>query len=185
MAITIAVIVLVAVLLYVFSLMTKARNATRPEDEGKPPQAKEPRKSRRQQRIDRLIEANPMPEPRSMFDIMMEEASELGIAEIPGGDGLEMPIKLKVFHRDEAVREGCSGEVRYVVADGTDPKHATVDEVRLVCDETPQPSQPAAVSRIEPLYRKLATGRAKIELALAALGQIDEVDVTSLGQAPA
>ena len=128
MAIALAVIIAVGVLLYVFTRLTRARSVAEPEE-------KEPRKSRRQQKLDRLLEMNPMPEPRSMFDLMMEEATELGIEEIPGGDDLEMPVRLKVFHRDEGVRATCRGQIRYVVADGVDPALATVDEVRLVCDE--------------------------------------------------
>ena len=130
MAIAFAIVISVAVLLYVFSRLTRARSGAAP------PQENEPRRSRRQRKLDKLREMDPLPEPRSMFDIMMEEAADLGVNEIPGGEGLEVPVKLKVCRRDASVREGCEGEVRYAVADGIDPAHATVDEVRLVCVET-------------------------------------------------
>ncbi len=126
MAIAFAIIISVAVLLYVFGRLTRARSGVAP------PQEKEPRRSRRQRKLDKLREMDPLPEPRSMFDIMMEEAADLGVDDIPGGDGLEVPVKLKVCRRDARVRAECDGEVRYAVADGIDPALATVDDVRLV-----------------------------------------------------
>ncbi len=129
MAIAIAVIIAVGVLVYVFSRLQQRTRALGGPDQETP----QPRKSRRQRKLEQLREADPLPEPKPIHDIMMEEAADLGIDRIPGGDGIDMPIRLKVFRRDEAVRTGCAGELRYEVATGVDPADATVDDVRLVC----------------------------------------------------
>ena len=174
MAIAIAIIISVAALLYVFSRMSNART------EAAAPQEKAPRQSRRQRKLDKLREMDPLPEPRSMFDIMMEEAAELGVDEIPGGEGLEVPVKLKVFRRDARVREECTGVVRFAIVGGVEPAHATVDDVRLLCEEDELIEAPAPNVHGEPASADLADqpseagGEASEERAAAAPD--DELD---------
>ena len=128
MTIAVAVVISVAALLYVFNLMQRARAANARADA-----PKEKRKSRRERKLEKLREFDPLPEPKSMFEIMMEEAADLGVDEIAGGDGLETPVKLKVWRRDEAVRASCAGEIRYAISPGVEAPQATVDDVRLIC----------------------------------------------------
>jgi hypothetical protein len=126
--IAVAVVISVAALLYVFNLMQRARSANALADA-----PREKKKSRRERKLEKLREFDPLPEPKSMFEIMMEEAADLGVDEIAGGDGLETPVKLKVWRRDEAVRSACSGEIRYAISPGVEAPQATVDDVRLIC----------------------------------------------------
>jgi hypothetical protein len=131
-----AFVIASAVLLFVFARLQRARRRLDTTQEPTP------RKSRRQRKLEQIREFDPLPEPKSVFDIMMEEAAELGLDAIPGGEGLEVPVKLKVWRRDAAVREACAGAVRFELADGVAAETATVDDVRLVCPE-PAPTAPS------------------------------------------
>ena len=131
MAIVLAVVIATSVLVFVYLRLQRARNALQSEAEENPK-----RKSKRQRRLDQIRANDPPFEPRSMFDLMLEEAAELGIDELPGADGLETPVKLKVWKRDAAVRENCSGILRYEVDAQVDPAAASLDDVRLVCDDS-------------------------------------------------
>ena len=88
--------------------------------------------SRRQQRIVSTLE--PTKELPSIEQLVAEEARETGVNEIPGGEGLDVSLKLRVYWRDEVVRQGCSdGVLEYRVDDGVDPAQAETEDVRLVC----------------------------------------------------
>ncbi len=90
---------------------------------------------KRMNRRDKLLATlEPDPEIPSVIDLMNEEARETGVNEIAGGDGLEVPLKLKVWHRDGAAHEDCPREaLRYEIAAGLEPSQATVDDVTLRC----------------------------------------------------
>ncbi|HHC07515.1 MAG TPA: hypothetical protein ENK55_02190 [Actinobacteria bacterium] len=69
------------------------------------------------------------------WDIMAlvdEEVRELGLADIPGAEGIGPAVLLKVWHRDVAIRRACPdpARLRYVVADDA-PAEPDVDHVRL------------------------------------------------------
>lgn len=131
MATVLAIVIATGVLVFVFTRLQRARSALKPEQEEKPK-----RKSKRQRRLDQIRANDPPFEPKSIVDLMHEEAAELGIDELPGAHGLETPVKLKVWRRDAAVRENCSGVVRYEVHAEVDPAAAGLDDVRLVCDDS-------------------------------------------------
>jgi hypothetical protein len=70
----------------------------------------------------------------SIEDLIEEEAADLGLNDIPGGDGVETSVKLRVWHRDSAVRSGCAdGTLRYEVDAGVEPADAELGQVHLRC----------------------------------------------------
>jgi len=125
-----AVAIAAAALLFVLGRLQGARRRLRPEEETV-------MRGKRQRKLDKLREFDPPHEPKSIFDLMQEEAEELGLAQVPGGDELEMPVRLKVWKRDAEIREACRGSVRYMVAPGVAPSTATEDDVTLDCDDGP------------------------------------------------
>ena len=130
MQLAIAILIAVGALIFVFTRMQGARK-THAKDEK--PSPRRVRQTRRQQKLEKIREYDPLPEPISIFDIMMEEAKDLGLRELPGGDGVEVPVLLKVWKRDEAIRTACGDDVHFVVAAGLVPGEATIDEVSLTC----------------------------------------------------
>lgn len=112
-------------------LITRARSRAKPEPvEGKPQIPATA--SRRQRRILERLEPNPaIP---TLMDLVNEEIAELGIREIPGSEDISGPVLLKVYRRDEQVREQCPHDTyEYVVADGVSRDEAVDDDVRLFC----------------------------------------------------
>lgn len=88
--------------------------------------------SKRQQRM--VATLQPEPELPSIEDLVAEEAAETGVNDIPGGEGLDVSLKLRVYWRDEVVRKGCSdGVLEFRITDGVEPGDAETDDVRLVC----------------------------------------------------
>ena len=134
MQLAIAFIIAAGVLIFVFTRLQRARN-----EQLSPKEEPKERKSRRERKLEKIREYDPLPEPKSIFDIMNEEADELGINAIPGGEGLEVPVKLKVWRRDEGIREACGESVRYEITAGVEPETATVDDVWLVCADGTKP----------------------------------------------
>ncbi len=128
MAILLAVVIAAAVLLFVFSKLRGARAQLEPEGE-----EVTRRKSRRQRKLDEIRANDPPFEPKSAFDVMLEEVAELGLDDVPGAEGIDAPVRLKVWKRDAAIRTSCNDDVRFVVHPGVEPGKATVDEVRLEC----------------------------------------------------
>ena len=88
--------------------------------------------SKRQQRIVSTLE--PMKEAPSIEELVAAEAADTGVNEIPGGDGLDVSLKLRVYWRDEVVRRGCEdGVLEFRVQEGVDRAAAETEDVRLVC----------------------------------------------------
>lgn len=102
-------------------------------DEPSEPVAPPPRNlSRRQQRIVSTLE--PDKELPSIQDLVEAEAADTGVNDIPGGDGLDVSLKLRVFWRDEVVRRGCDdGQLEFRIDGGVSPDEAETEDVRLVC----------------------------------------------------
>jgi|AMFO01.1.fsa_nt_gi hypothetical protein len=67
-------------------------------------------------------------EARDIMDLVHEEAAVLGIEAIPGGDGVPLVVRLKVWRRDVATGTDPS-RLRFVVEG--DPAAATEEQVRL------------------------------------------------------
>lgn len=130
MELALAAVIAVGALIFAFSFAGRARKAQGVDD---PPKK---RLSKREKKLEQLRQYDPLPEPKAILDIVREEAEDLGVNDVPGGEGLDIPVKLKVWHRDEAIREACNGDVRYDVAAGVPPGEATVDDVRLVCADS-------------------------------------------------
>ena len=100
------------------------------------------RMSARERKLAKIKEFEESLPPRpTIQELMADEVRETGVDQIPGGDELEIPVRLKVWHRDEHVRRGCAeGALRFVVTDGVDRATATEDDVMLVCDAVAAPS---------------------------------------------
>ena len=79
--------------------------------------------------------------PPSIEDLIEEEAADLGLNEIPGGEGVETSVKLRVWHRDASARSGCAdGALHYEVDDGVEPAEAQLGQVHLRCGTARQPT---------------------------------------------
>jgi hypothetical protein len=92
-------------------------------------------------------------EHKTLEQLIAEEAEETGVNEMPGGDGLATPVKLKVFHRDSSQHSDCrESGLRFEVRSGADPENATEHDVRLVCNadhaafQPPEPEPPRETS---------------------------------------
>ncbi len=67
-----------------------------------------------------------------IFELVAEEVRESGIADLPGANGIDPVILLKVWKRD---REDCPEETgTFVVAEGMEPSNATETDVTFECD---------------------------------------------------
>ena len=91
----------------------------------------------------------------SIEDLIEEEAADLGLNDIPGGEGIETSVKLRVWHRDGSVRSGCAGgTLRYEIDDGVEPADAELGQVHLSCTKSGQsanePQQSAASQPADP-----------------------------------
>lgn len=97
------------------------------------PETKPPKTlSKRQQRIVATLE--PPKEMPSIEELVAEEARDTGVNEIAGGEGLDVSLKLRVYWRDEIVRQGCTdGVLEFRVDDDVSPADADTNDVRLVC----------------------------------------------------
>lgn len=91
-------------------------------------------KANRQERL--MAKLEPLPEIPTLMDLVREEVAETGVDQLPGHEGLTGPVMLKVFRRDEPVKDRCTHEsYGFVVAEGVDPALATEDEVILFCEQ--------------------------------------------------
>lgn len=114
-------------------LLARTREHARPEDEA-PEQAVLRKASRRQQRIIEKLE--PLPELPTLMDLMREEIAAIGVENIPGHEGLTGPVMLKVYRRDQLIRERCTHDAyQFVVEDGVPPADATENQVTLFCEQ--------------------------------------------------
>jgi hypothetical protein len=89
------------------------------------------RPSKRQQKI--LATLPPDPVLPSIQDLVLEEAQEIGLLELPGGAGVPVHVRLKVWKRDHDPAGCTSGSWTYRVRDGVSPADAGVDDVTLTC----------------------------------------------------
>ena len=83
---------------------------------------------------------------RDIMELVKEEAAATGADRIPGAEGVDIVVRLKVFHRDAAVREACPDvdRLRFVVDDDA-PDDPDVEHVRLTFDQEtsgPSPEDP-------------------------------------------
>jgi hypothetical protein len=144
-----AILFLIALLVLgiIFGRMIMRRDAEKKRRElaADPDPAGKKRRLSRREKI--LATLEPDPEIPTVIDLMHEEARETGVNEIPGGEQLEVPVKLKVWHRDGGSHAACPrSSLRYEIADGVDPEQAKVEDVRLVCREAhPASPEPPAV----------------------------------------
>lgn len=74
--------------------------------------------------------------PAGMLELVYDEVREAGIGSLPGADGVDPTVLLKVWKRDGA---GCAkGKGEFVIADGVPPSEATVDTLSFECVSTPK-----------------------------------------------
>jgi hypothetical protein len=73
---------------------------------------------------------------QDILALVQEEVAETGVDQIPGADGVDITVRLRVWHRDAEVRDECAGEgrLRFQVDEDAEPSDASADQVRLVCD---------------------------------------------------
>jgi hypothetical protein len=66
-----------------------------------------------------------------IIELVNEEVREAGITDLPGAEGIDPVILLKVWKRD---RDDCGdGAQRFVLADGVEPSAATETDVVFEC----------------------------------------------------
>jgi len=108
-------------------------------------------KKRRMTRRERILATlEPAPEIPTIIDLMHEEARDTGVNEIAGGEGLEVPVKLKVWQRDGGPHTECPRQsLHFEIAAGVSPEQATVEDVRLHCRE-PHPAAPSPAPERQP-----------------------------------
>ena len=91
----------------------------------------QPRTRRQREVLTTMQPAKPAP---TIEELVAAEAADTGVNDIPGGDGLDVSLKLRVYWRDEVVRRGCEdGRLEFRVADDVDSENADTGDVRLVC----------------------------------------------------
>lgn len=144
---TIAVVAVVVAVLIVLVIVT--RNSSRMKKEARAD-------------LQREMEALPH---RDIMDLVREEAEETGVTEIPGGEGVELPVLLQAWHRDAAARAACPdrSSLVFVVDDGADRARLTVEQIRLTfdgyvpapVDQPPIAEEPATEGAAEPADEEL------------------------------
>jgi len=68
-----------------------------------------------------------------IIELVNQEVHESGISDVPGAEGIDPVILLKVWKRD---RDDCAeGEGSFVVVDGVEPSAATEADVTFDCTE--------------------------------------------------
>ena len=116
------------------TLLSRQRENARPDDDLEPKKQSGWTTSRRRERI--LEKLEPLPEIPTVMDLVREEVAETGVENIPGHEGLTGPVMLKVFRRDQAVRDRCTHDgYTFVVAEGVEPSEALEDDVVLCCEQ--------------------------------------------------
>ncbi len=101
-----------------------------------------PRRKLNKRQREILATLPPDPPPRTIEDLMAEEAVETGVDLIPDA-GLPLPLRLRVWHRDRPqLPDLPSMRFRFDLADGTDAGVATDEQIRLVVvdDDTGHPT---------------------------------------------
>jgi hypothetical protein len=88
--------------------------------------------TKRQQQL--MAQMAPSPEIPTIEELVAEEAVATGVNDIPGGDGLDVSLKLRVYWRDDVIRRGCAdGRLQFRIDSGVSLDAADTDDVRLVC----------------------------------------------------
>ena len=117
-------------------LLARARERARPNEEEEAKRAYPPSASRRQRKI--LSQFEPDPEIPTLMDMVRAEIEELGIEEIPGGEGVGGAVLLKVYRRDWKATWTQDG-LEFRVAEGVDPGAAEEADVVLIGKEGAEP----------------------------------------------
>ncbi len=74
--------------------------------------------------------------PPGILELVNQEVQEAGIGSLPGADGIDPTVLLKVWKRDGA---GCAeGQGRFVLGHGIAPDEATEDTLRFECGDNPK-----------------------------------------------
>jgi hypothetical protein len=74
--------------------------------------------------------------PGGMLELVYEEVREAGIGSLPGAEGVDPTVLLRVWKRDSG---GCAqGQGAFVLTDGVPPNEATIDTLSFECVSTPK-----------------------------------------------
>jgi hypothetical protein len=88
----------------------------------------------RRRELKEQLAATPERPPIDIHALVREEVADLGIDRVPGGDGVDLAVLLRVWRRDEAVHGQCAeGIIHFQLRPGTVPDTAEDQDVRLVC----------------------------------------------------
>ncbi len=99
------------------------------------------RPSRRQRKILETLE--PSPDLPSIEELVIEEATETGVLDIPGAVGTPIHVRLKAWKRDHEREGPCDGgHWEFQVRAGVDPSQAAPEDVSLRCVEERSPESP-------------------------------------------
>jgi len=114
----------------VFSRRTRRKmRDTYMSNDPKPPVAT---RTRRQQRIVETLE--PAGSTPTIEELVAAEVAETGVNNIAGAEGLADSLKLRVWWRDEVVRNGCTdGHLEFRLDEGVAQQDAVTEDLRIVC----------------------------------------------------
>lgn len=74
--------------------------------------------------------------PPDIFELVNQEVQEAGIGSLPGADGVDPVVLLKVWRRDS---DGCTkGHGSFVLDDGLAPQEASEHTLRFACGDNPK-----------------------------------------------
>ena len=84
--------------------------------------------------------------PPGILELVNQEVQESGIGSLPGADGIDPTVLLKVWKRDGL---GCAeGQGAFVLGHGITPDEATADTLKFECGENPKSeADPQATDR--------------------------------------
>ena len=126
-----ALAVAIAITIGVMITLSRRTKERAEESMVEQPAGPRPRTKRQQQIVANLA---PPPDIPTIEELVAEEAAATGVNDIPGGEGLDVSLKLRVYWRDEVVRRGCEdGHLEFRIDSGLAPEAADTDDVRLVC----------------------------------------------------
>lgn len=69
-----------------------------------------------------------------IIELVQEEVKEAGLDHLPGAEGIDPTVLLKVWRRDGG--DCAEGQGRYVIADDVAPEDAAEESVSFECDES-------------------------------------------------
>ena len=91
-------------------------------------------RARKRQAVEDLEREREAIKAPDILELVHQEVVDLGIDKIEGSDGVDPSVLLQVYRRDEVNCED-GAELRFVLADGTDPEDADTDTLSLRCDD--------------------------------------------------